>query len=318
MIDPSGGKHPHRFFQDWRWFTGVIVLRRHGGGAGFLGQLSLPSGVLPKGLGDAGDDMGVRLGPLSYDVIELSFDELNQQRLAREIGRGIGFEVAPGDSYTVMAQGATSHAYTAPASGPTFGDVAWGAMGPSVDATALSERGWLGGSEKTVTPQAGNKLVKYAAGSVTLSPVCRADLARGGTLRALIGPYAFELRVPSGWDSGLSSPMVLASQVGAPVQSLTRWESVTWGSAIPQLGGGGHVTVDELDADHASLSYFVTERSLIVLGGGSLHAGGTLLIGNDGRITHVPPGDPFERVFARLFGEIERVVEKRAREIGPG
>ncbi len=318
MIDPTKGEHPHRFFQDWRWFTGIIVLRGQGGGAGFLGQLPLPSGVRPTGLGDAADDMGVRLDPLPYDVIELSYDELDHRRLAQEIGRSVGVGLAPRDSYTVMAQGGTTLAYTVPASGSTFGDVAWGATGPSVDAGALSERGWLGGAETTVTPRVGGRLAKYAAGSVTLSPLCRAGVARGGTLRAMIGPYAFELRVPSGWDSGLPAPVVLASQVGLPVRALTTGASVSWGSVMPQLGGGGHVTVDELDGNHATLSYYVSERSLIVLGGGVLHGNGTILIGTDGVITHIPPGDPYEHRFTELFREIGRLAEVRSREIDHG
>jgi hypothetical protein len=315
MIDPSGGEHPHRFFQDWRWFTGIIVLRDKGGGAGFLGQMPLPSGVRPTGLGSAAGDMGVRLDPLPYDVIELSYDELDQRRLAQEIGRSVGVGLAPRDSYTVMAQGGTKHAYTAPASGSTFGDVAWGAMGPSVDAGALSGRGWLGGAEIDVKPRSGGKLAKYASGSVTLSPLCRAGARRAGTLRALIGPYAFELRVPSGWDSGLSAPVVLASQVGLPARALTTTGTVSWGSGMPELGGGGHVTVDELDGNHAKLSYFVSERSLIVLGGGVLHGGGTILIGTDGVITRIPPGDPYEHRFTELFREIGRLGEVRSRKI---
>lgn len=318
MIDPAGGKDPHRFFQDWRWFTGIIVLRRHGGGDGFLGQLPLPSGVLPTGLGGAGGDMGVRLDRLPYDVIELSVDDLTQQRLSQEIGRSVGFPLTPRDSYTVMAQAGTTHAYTAPATGSTFGDVIWGPTGPSVDAGALSERGWLNGNEVTITPTTGSSFAKYAAGAVTLSPLCRAAIVRGGTLRLLIGPYAFELRVSSGWDSGLKTPTVLATRVGAPARPLALGESISWGSLIPQIGGGGHVTVDDLDSHHASLSYYTAERSIIMLGGGSLHAGGTILIGADGTVTHIPPGDPYEHRFGELFGEIQKLATERSREIGPG
>jgi hypothetical protein len=132
------------------------------------------------------------------------------------------------------------------------------------------------------------------AGSITLSPLYDENAGRQGVVRAELAAYSFELRATSGWDRGISGPVVLAYD-GRPRQPqlLYQGDEVTWGSSIPQLSGGGRVTVTSLSNSSAMLAYWAVGKPLIVAGGGHLTAGGTILIGPDGSITHIPPGDPW-------------------------
>ncbi len=62
----------------------------------------------------------------------------------------------------------------------------------------------------------------------------------------------------------------------------------------------------------------VVDHPVIAAGGGTLHGGGPILTHPDGTITHIPPGDPFEKearlIVARnaeaLIEEVKRMRDR--------
>ncbi len=275
---------------DLRWYTGLVLLSLDGLGDGLIASLTLPSGIVPHTQDCNSDDAPDLLGPLPFDVIELPVSTLSQARLAREIGHSIGFADGA-DTYSLTGPDAAAQRFLP---GPsTFGDSSWGQTGPSVSTGELKRRGWLW-PWSTWSPDLAEQ--SQAAGSVTIYPFGRPG--HDNPVRAEIGPFAFELRTGR-WDSGLGGPVVLAYDFAAagdelPLPLHPGDPAITWGGPIPQLSGGGSVAVSELDADHATLVYSIIERPIFQAGGGSLHGGGTVLIGADGSVHRIPPGDPVE------------------------
>ncbi len=78
------------------------------------------------------------------------------------------------------------------------------------------------------------------------------------------------------------------------------------------------MTVSELTADHAVLTCWEQSRPVIEIGGGTLHGGGTVLFTADGRIHHIPPGDPFEKRATSLVKEAMAALAKQVKKLGSG
>ena len=313
-----GTPGPSVLYQDWRWFTGIVIVREEGEGVGWLGPMTLDAGVMPshdpKVHVDAtippcdADDPGTRhskrqfdFPQLEFDVVELSLDGIDEGTLAATLGRETGRALLPlntGDIYTLMSpprQGIMGR----------FHDF----LGPSLDTDELKQLGWLTeGAVAQVEPNEDGSIGSFSAGAVTLQPVWRDDSHRTGVVRAEIGPYALELRVPSGWDASVAAPVVLAFEKDTLAQELHLGDTLTWGSALIEILGGGRITVAELDEQHAVLAYFVQAKAVIEAGGGVLHEGGTVLFGPNGVIHKIQPGDPVESE-ARVL--IERLAQLR-------
>ena len=100
LKNPTNSMTP--FYLDWRYFTGIILLRNTALGMGWVGELSLPSGNALSKLPDCGKETatGSSAGPLAYRVIEIGADALNQAGLARAIGRSLG--LGSGDEFDLM------------------------------------------------------------------------------------------------------------------------------------------------------------------------------------------------------------------------
>jgi hypothetical protein len=274
---------------DWRWFTGLILVGGDGPSAGYLGQLQLDSGVLPAEISCETSDRPRRLSPLIYDVIELGLKTFNPNQLAVEVGRALGFTDVD-HPYSLMGKGDGTFLPSAPI--VTAAPDPW-PIGPSLSTGELNERGWLDDHQTVVVqPPAGGKTSQPKIGDVTLSPVFTASGGRQGIVRAEIGRYELELRSPSGWDHHLRGPVVVAYEAGADPQPLHLGDELTWGSSVPELSGGGRVQVTALSDTAATLAYYAIAKPIIVAGGGHLAGGGTILIGPDGKIHKIPPGDP--------------------------
>jgi hypothetical protein len=286
---------------DWRWCTGLILLSVDNLAQGYRGSQTLDSGVI-----DCTSGPSHRFPPLPFDVIEIGLASLSQARLARYVGYASGLaDVTNGCS---LMDRHTPWLFTCQ-SGMTFCEEAWGAIGPSLTTNELKARGWLlDSSVRTVKAHTGGMVSQPTAGAVTLSPVFKEGRGREGVVRLEIGPYAFEFRTPSGWDQGLATPIVLAFKDN-DAKLLKKGESVSWGSPIPLLTGGGQVEVMSISPDAATLGYWEVARPVIEAGGGVLHGNGTILFGTDGRIHRIPPGDPAERRANTLIIEIEELSE---------
>jgi hypothetical protein len=207
-----------------------------------------------------------------------------------------------------MGPDGTALRYTAEPDGSggwIFGDPAWGEMGPSVTTAKLKERGWL--ADAAIFRPPAN--LSTAAGGLTLSPVYRERQARSGIVRAEIGPYALELRVPSGWDRKIGKPIVLATGP-AGEQVLKAGDSVSWGGDMPELTGGGAIEITAITNDYATIGWHVRRKAVFVAGGGKLLGGGTILLGTDGRIHRIPPGDPDAKQVRELIGELAQIAKR--------
>jgi len=254
MPNPNPGfqTRPERLWMDWRWFTGIVILKANGGAAGMLPKSPM---LLPSGRMQSGKPEGHWLSALPYDVIEMSLDNFSHASLAKEIGRTLGFG-AVDDDYDLMGPVPGPLQYTAPVNGAGFGSPDWGGVGPGVSSGLLAGRGWLADwMIQGVDDEGGGGIPLPTVGTVELTPLHRNRTPRGGTVRADIGPYSFELRVPSGWDSGIRNPVVLARDSNGPPTALTVGGRISWGGGPIEITGGGSVTVTALTADHATLSY---------------------------------------------------------------
>jgi hypothetical protein len=273
-------------WMDWRWFTGIVILRAEGGGAGALDAPMLL---------DAGS-LSHALPPLSYDMIEMSMDDFSHATLARNIGRTLGLRDRPADRFDLMGPIPGALQYTAPQAA-SFGDARWGAMGPGLGTAQLRQRGWLEPSQV--------KSVAHGRGAIELQPVTRAGVKRAGTVRAEIGDHSFELRVPSGWDTGIATPVVLRVDDDQPPVEMQLGARFNWGAegVIAYFIGGGYVDVKAISSTQATLEYNVQEGHIPRIGGGgSSRLGGTILIDANGVVHRLPIGDPSP--FARRLRDI--------------
>jgi hypothetical protein len=250
----------------------------------------------------------IRLAPLDFDVLELPATGLTHARLAQEVGRSLGF-AGSNSPYELMADDATALRYPG-----VTGPGSWGAMGPAVGSASLKDRGWLPDWQvRTVSGQSGGRHPRPTIGSVTLKPLVLEGERRGGVVRLEIGGYALEMRAKSSWDRGIpKSSVVLAYQVGVDSPTLLyAGDEVGSGGNHPEITGGVRVAVTKLTDTEALISYFIVDRPFIVVGGGTLRGGGTILIGADGTITRIPPGDPYEKHARRLVQrDIGALVKK--------
>lgn len=303
MPNPNRPDNPERLWMDWRWFTGIIILKTNGRGARVLrgSPLQLPSGRLPSGKAD-----GHRLPELPYDVIEMSLSEFSQAALARSIGRTLGFGDA-NDGYDLMGP-ASEAQYTSPVSAASFGSPDWGGTGPGLGSGSLKRKGWLPDALTQVIAMGAEGEESPKVGTIELSPLHRRDAPREGVVRADLGPYHFELRVPAGWDSGIPKPVVLARDSAGQVTALELGGHIGWGDEIMDAAGGGRVTVTSLSAERATLSYYVRQGPVFAAGGGRLTDGGTFLIGATGQIHRIPHGDPLEGRAEELIAQLERMA----------
>jgi hypothetical protein len=305
----SGGGHV--LPMDWRWFTGLVLVSLDGIGTGFMGSMTLHSGVFPGTKACETTDQPVTLEELPFDLIEMGSDALTQSRLAREMGYAIGVADSV-DPFSLTGPAGLAMRFAPPAAGSGFGDRAWGTTGPTLSTMELDARGWLPPYAK-VTVTTGES--RSASGTVLIRPAYRLGQPRSGVVQATIGPFSFELRTDTGWDSGVGGPVVLAYAAGAgqAPRPMRVGEHITWGGPIPAISGGGDVSVAELSDDFATLSYSLTERPIFMAGGGQLDGGGTLLFSPDGTVHHIPPGDPLEIRAAALIEQLAHLARTAGR-----
>jgi hypothetical protein len=296
---------------DLRHFTGLVFVSSEPAGDGYVGQMRLPSAILPTPECIIAERS--RGGSLDFDVIELSFASYGSARLAQLIGRSLGFDFTS-DPYSLMADDYTAHRYTVPTP-TTFGRSDWGSIGPGIPAEALDARGWIPDHQKFVPPRPPSSHAgEVGIGSVALRPLVREvnnqTAPREGFVLAAIGPWSFEYRTHATWDRGIPNPVVRASSVFGELLLGVGQGEAKWGSDEPALTGGGRVVVSSMSADQALLSYESYSGPLIVAGGGTLRGGGTILIHPDGRITRIPPGDPLEVKASELIRDLSRIRQE--------
>jgi hypothetical protein len=309
---PKSDKLP--FYLDWRYFTGIIILRNVDLGSGWHGELGLPSGNWLKSLPDCPNDTHTEdsAGPLPFRVIEVGQDSISQAGLARAIGRSLSLADS-NDYFDLMGRG--TYRYTPPASGAKIGVPVWGPTGPGLSTETLKQMNWLDDDRTFVAtvPQGQN----WVHGSVSLTPVTHAS-DRSGYVRAEIGPFAFEVRTNDRWDSGL--PDEAAVLLHDPIhgdRKMLQGEAVSTGSLLRRIAGGTDVTVVALSSAGAGLEFTIQEGTEIMAGGGALRGGGTVLFTNDGRIIHLPPGDPWEREVTIALEAVDEVTRRVERELPP-
>ena len=316
LKNPTNRKNP--LYLDWRFFTGVIIARSAEVGDGYLGLLQLPTGnTLPEDIdckketrtGDAG-------GPRLFQVIELPASALTHSGISRAIGESLGLATETEDRFTVMSE--REDAFRVNESGPAL----------STD--GLKSLGWLRDWE-LFRPEIASEQ-QSTRGTIRLLPLsarsAKVQFRRISTayVRLEAGPYSFECRTREGWDSGLPADLdavVLARELApsgaAKPIVLAQGQSLSWGSPLRRILGGGEVKVTSLSKAGAVLEYLVDEGAgEIEAGGGTLRAGGTVLFTSDGRIIKIDPGDPHERAAARLINELEELAERISVESGGG
>jgi hypothetical protein len=313
LPNPTNPSAP--LYLDWRAFTGILISRDEDLGAGYLGELMLPTGnTLPYRVDCRYETKtGGAAGERRFQVIELGSKSLNHAGVCRAIARSLGLEERPDDPYTLMSPGAFR--FTDPLR------PAWGDIGPALDTDSLNQLGWLPEEQIfAATPRQG----EHSAGTVTLVPwpVTSGQFARHRErrprpryVRLEAGSYSFEFRRRSGWDSGLpAGSMVVARTAGESPTALLEGQSVDWGGDLRAITGGGDVSVTSLSPTEAQLAYHVDQERVIVGGGGSLGGGGTILITPDGRITRIPPGDPPERQIRPVVDAVSALLDRIQRE----
>jgi hypothetical protein len=313
LKNPTNRRNP--FYLDWRYFTGVIVLRDAEIGDGYLGWMELPTG---NTLGEEIDctkerRTGDAAGPREFQVIELPASQVNHGGLARAIGQSMGLSVTGDDRFTVMSDRADAYRFPEPRAPAVWGDV-----GPGLDSESLKQLGWLRDWElfkAEVPPRQ-----QATSGTVLLNPLStrsrrfRSPLF-GSFVRVEVGPYSFECRTRAGWDQGIPTDLgavVLARHEAAPTEPvlLTEGQIIRWGE-LREILGGGEVKIKSLSADGAVLEYLLDEGAgPIVAGGGTLHGGGTVLFTNDGRIVKIDPGDPYEKRVQAALDELEGIATR--------
>ena len=305
LKNPTNSMTP--FYLDWRYFTGIILLRNTALGMGWVGELSLPSGNALSKLPDCGKETatGSSAGPLAYRVIEIGADALNQAGLARAIGRSLG--LGSGDEFDLMGTDPGTHRYTATSTSSGIGKTSWGAIGPGLSSDNLAQLGWLRNDRSflATVPQG----QRHTTGRVTLVPLTKAqDLP--GYVRLLLGPYSLEVRTNDGWDSGLPDRVVVLARSFKGVEVRRQSESISNAGPLADITGSVSATIDSLTDQAAIISYRVHEGVEIVAGGGTLHGGGTILFTSDGRVVRIPPGDPFERQARAAFSAVSAFVKR--------
>ena len=300
LRNPTNTKIRAPLYLDWRSFTGIIVLRSAPDiGDGYLGELELPTG---NTLADPIDcpvetRVGDAAGERMFQVIELASSQLTQAGVAVAVGESLGLERPPDDPFTLMSARADARRYVDPRVGPS---------GPAVDTSALRQLGWLEDSEiHRMSPPAG---ATTSGGRVHLVAVSN----RGnGAVCAEGGPYRFECRVPTGADVGLPGPLVLARETanGAAPRVLRAGDQLSWSSGALGLADSGHARVVSLTTDGAVLDYASGVSGPVQAGGGRLYGGATVLVGPDGTILPIPPGDPLERQATQAIDQLQRVAD---------
>jgi hypothetical protein len=346
QVPSVDGKTNLPFLLDWRWFTGIIVINDVAAGNGYLGRTLLPTGNTPTVAGMTG--LGNAAGTQMFDLVEIGGDHIDVATIAQAIGESLGLPQTTGDPYHLMSSVADRIDYTssAPVGGVTAAHT--GPAGPALSSDNLAALGWLGGRDYVATsPTAGG----VTSDSVRLAPLGQAGVLRAGYLRAVIGPWTFECRINQNWDAALPLPVqVIAMADGLAPRLLRAGDSVGWVGHIPvnsavessliKLLGGGTVTVAKENTDTvgwpsspiiaagATLRYSEETARPYIAGGGVLRGGGTLLFTLDGRVLHLPPGDPWEgrirqsmddvfRPAAEDLAQRNHSVRQRPEEQGP-